>query len=203
MTVKLVSAVRGPYPKPKGEKVARVTTTMQDAMGNVSTPMPQYKSHKNVWALKIKEITVANPPTIAELEEILAGQEFHGDEEIVGAMITPEENGFAAFPVSRRYMLKHNPQVGGYYVVYADGYKSWSPAQAFEGGYAPILGETGRFPDGKLNPSDEGELQFAVGHENGSVVLSFGKPVAWMAMPPKTAEHFAALLTDHAQRVGG
>jgi hypothetical protein len=27
-----------------------------------------------------------------------------------------------------------NP-VGGYYVVYEDGYTSWSPAEAFEGGY--------------------------------------------------------------------
>jgi hypothetical protein len=97
--------------------------------------MPRYRSHKIVHALKIKEITPANPPTIAELEELLNGEEFHGDEEIVGAIITPEEDGFAAFLVSRRYVLKHNPQVGGYYVVYADGYKSWSPAEAFEEGY--------------------------------------------------------------------
>jgi hypothetical protein len=111
---------------------------MQEAQGNVGAEMPRYQSHKHVWALKIKEITVANPPTIAELEEILNSEKFHGDEEIVGAIITPEDSGYAAFPVSRHYMLKHDPKVGGYYVVYADGYKSWSPAQAFEEGYTRV-----------------------------------------------------------------
>ena len=33
------------------------------------------------------------------------------------------------------YMHKHKPEVGGYYVVYEDGYKSFSPAGAFESGY--------------------------------------------------------------------
>jgi len=35
-------------------------------------------------------------------------------------------------------MYKHKPEVGGYYVVYADGYKSFSPAQAFEEGYTRV-----------------------------------------------------------------
>jgi hypothetical protein len=30
------------------------------------------------------------------------------------------------------------PSVGGYYVVYDDGYKSYSPSEAFEGGYTKI-----------------------------------------------------------------
>lgn len=29
-------------------------------------------------------------------------------------------------------------KVGGYYVVYEDGYESWSPAEAFEKGYTLI-----------------------------------------------------------------
>ena len=29
-------------------------------------------------------------------------------------------------------------QVGGYYVVYTGGYKSWSPAEAFEDGYTKV-----------------------------------------------------------------
>jgi hypothetical protein len=33
---------------------------------------------------------------------------------------------------------KHKPEVGGYYVVYKEGYKSFSPAGAFEEGYALI-----------------------------------------------------------------
>ena len=34
------------------------------------------------------------------------------------------------------------PRVGGYYVVYADGYKSFSPATAFEEGYTKIYYES-------------------------------------------------------------
>jgi hypothetical protein len=34
-------------------------------------------------------------------------------------------------------MHKHKPQVGGYFVQYRDGYKSFSPAAAFEEGYSP------------------------------------------------------------------
>lgn len=30
------------------------------------------------------------------------------------------------------------PQLGDYYVVYEDGYASWSPAKAFEEGYSQI-----------------------------------------------------------------
>jgi len=70
---------------------------------------PRYKSIKEVWALKIKAID--------------------------GLKITPEEEGYAPFDVDEAYMEKHKPEVGGYYVVYKDGYKSWSPAKAFEEGY--------------------------------------------------------------------
>ncbi len=37
--------------------------------------------------------------------------------------------------MSAEYVNKHRPQPGGYYVQYADGYLSYSPAQAFEGSY--------------------------------------------------------------------
>lgn len=40
--------------------------------------------------------------------------------------------------VSHEYMRKHKPQIGGYYVVYEDGYDSFSPAEAFESGYTKI-----------------------------------------------------------------
>ena len=51
------------------------------------------------------------------------------------AMITPEEEGYAPFKVDFEYMRKHKPQVGGYFVQYEDGYKSFSPAEPFESGY--------------------------------------------------------------------
>jgi hypothetical protein len=76
--------------------------------------MPKYSCHKKVWALKIKLIGIAPDGS---------------------GLITPEDQGYAAFEVSTEYMEKHKPQYGGYYVVYKGGYKSFSPAEAFEDGY--------------------------------------------------------------------
>lgn len=61
------------------------------------------------------------------------------------------------------------------------------------------LGATGAFPEGKLNEEDEGELRFAVGTENGEVVLVFNTPVAWMGMTPEQAVKLAGVLVAKAQ----
>ena len=89
-----------------------------------SIEMPRYQSHKVVWALKIKAIVRDGEGEDRETDG--------------SAMITPEEPGYAPFKVDHAYMHKHKPQVGGYYVVYGDGYQSWSPADAFESGYTRI-----------------------------------------------------------------
>ena len=77
--------------------------------------MPKYQCHKKVWALKIKEIQddKATQPTLA----------FH-------------EAGYAPISVDWDWYYKHKPVAGGYYVVYEDGYKSFSPEKAFEEGYS-------------------------------------------------------------------
>ena len=93
----------------------------------VSIEMPKYKCHKEVWALKIKEI-VLDSDLAKETNRETDGS----------AMITPEEEGFAPFKVDYDYLRKHKPEVGGYYVVYKGGYKSWSPASDFEDGYSKI-----------------------------------------------------------------
>lgn len=83
----------------------------------VSAELPKYKCFKEVWALKI------------------SGIKHHKD---ASATIFPEDNTYAPFEVEAAYIEKHKPQVGGYYVVYKDGYKSYSPAKAFEEGYELI-----------------------------------------------------------------
>ncbi|WP_257827944.1 hypothetical protein [Burkholderia glumae] len=90
--------------------------------------MPKYVCHKQVWALKIKAIWPNTDPSKSGLAGAIQD----------GATITPVEEGYAPFEVSESYIEKHKPQVGGYYVVYADGYKSFSPAEAFESGYTLI-----------------------------------------------------------------
>lgn len=77
-------------------------------MTDVQRELPKYQSHKQVWGLKIKSID--------------------------GQTITPHEEGYAPFGVSAEYLEKHKPEAGGYYVVYEGGYKSFSPADAFESG---------------------------------------------------------------------
>ena len=87
---------------------------------NASREMPKYECHKKVWALKIAEIT---EPT---------------DATGTSRTIMPADEGYGPFVVDGAYMAKHKPEAGGYYVVYEDGYKSFSPAGAFESGYTPL-----------------------------------------------------------------
>ena len=62
------------------------------------------------------------------------------------------------------------------------------------------LGATGRYPKGHLHPSDEGELRLAVVTKGDKVILSFGKPVAWIGFDPEQAEGLADLLRQHAKQ---
>lgn len=89
--------------------------------------MPRYKSHKEVWALKISKIVFDSNLATKE------NRETDGS-----ATIYPHEDGYAPFKVDHKYVQKHQPRAGGYYVVYEDGYESWSPAEAFEEGYTLI-----------------------------------------------------------------
>ena len=50
----------------------------------------------------------------------------------------PPNSGLPGVYVSGDYLGKHTPQLGGYYVVYDDGYSSFSPAKAFEEGYTRL-----------------------------------------------------------------
>jgi len=60
------------------------------------------------------------------------------------------------------------------------------------------LGPTGKFPDGKLSPDDEGEINLEVSCGPGVVKLDFGIQVRWIALPPDGALELAALLAAHA-----
>ncbi len=94
--------------------------------GSVSVEMPRYRSHKEVHALKIAQVDLCEDRPSARTET---------DD---GAMITPVEDGYAPFMVNRGYVNRHDPKPGGYYIVYQDGYKSFSPAEAFEAGYTLV-----------------------------------------------------------------
>lgn len=120
--------------------------------------MPKYRCHKEVSALKISKIEyerrdhalvedkhreeasvaiaenrvfgMSHAEMAQSLANVEAGKAYRGT-----AMIHPAEAEYAPFEVDATYLKKHSPQIGGYYVVYTDGYKSYSPAKAFEEGY--------------------------------------------------------------------
>jgi len=57
------------------------------------------------------------------------------------------------------------------------------------------LGATGKYPRGSLGPGDEGEVNFAIGHDDkGNVIIDFNTPVAWFGMPPELAVNFARII---------
>ena len=85
--------------------------------GQSSAEIPKYVSHKEVWALKIKKVA----------ENYNGSLDLFFEEPF--APINMEEGELTGRP---------NPAEGWYYVVYKDGYKSFSPAEAFEGGYTRV-----------------------------------------------------------------
>lgn len=98
------------------------------------TPLPQYRCHKVVRAIKIARIVLhkdVDPPGAGG-----QGPYYNVDT----AFLYPDEShGLPGrVVVGRPYLVKYEPQIGGYYVVYADGYESYSPADAFEDGYTKI-----------------------------------------------------------------
>ncbi len=88
-------------------------------MSETTRELPRYKCHKEVHALKIASID--------------APYGMQGS-----ATLHFQNEEYAPITVGKEYNQKHGPLAGGYYVVYQDGYMSWSPAEVFEAGYALI-----------------------------------------------------------------
>lgn len=80
---------------------------------------PEYKCHKIVRAAKITEI-----------------ESHESNGEGSHTMIFGEISG--RLFLTDVWKEKHNPEVGGYVVIYEDGYISFSPGDTFEAGYTKI-----------------------------------------------------------------
>ena len=90
------------------------------------TEIPLYQCHKRVRAFKIGRIV-----------EPSRRQVFIGSA-AAGLLSSPDFRHTAT--VRAEYFEKHKPRPGGFYILYEDGYESYSPAQAFESGYTRIDG---------------------------------------------------------------
>lgn len=80
---------------------------------------------------------------------------------------------------------------------------TWPPIdalKAFQPWNKRPVGATGKFPQGHLSDDDQGELRMGVGYDklNGIVRVEFGKPVAWLGIPPAEAIQLAKLLLRQA-----
>jgi len=111
--------------------------------------MDKYECHKEVHALKISKIErkpadlccadqVRDPGFIGNFLYLLSFGSAMIEFEKEGASPTADK---LEIHVTYEFMKKHEPKVGGYLVVYSDGYMSWSPADAFEGGYTQVSQE--------------------------------------------------------------
>lgn len=89
--------------------------------------LQRYKCHKIVLAARILEA-------------------MHGEAGQAGMLLLEIPGGVLEHHVPADWMAKHEPEIGGYYVVYENdqgGYASYSPAQPFEDGYTladPLAG---------------------------------------------------------------
>jgi hypothetical protein len=67
------------------------------------------------------------------------------------------------------------------------------------------IGATGEFPRGKLVEEDEGEIRVAIAadHKTQTVVIDFGKPVAWIGFTGEQAQQIADTLIKKAWELRG
>ena len=95
------------------------TRKEEKVVDETTVEVPKYKSHKTVRAAKITEI-----------------QNHESDGSGSRTMVFGEIGG-SKF-LTDEWNERFKPEVGGYYVIYEDGYISYSPAKAFEEGYTKV-----------------------------------------------------------------
>lgn len=89
--------------------------------------MPKYQSHKIVHALKLDAVRHGH--------NVEGGSSFHS------CVLYPADKAFNPIEVDgdwcfARISIENDDC--GYLVVYEDGYRSWSPTEAFEKGYTRL-----------------------------------------------------------------
>lgn len=65
------------------------------------------------------------------------------------------------------------------------------------------IGPIGEHPFGKIDETDDGAIQLGIAsdHENGTVIVNFGTPVAWLGLYPAQAKQMAESLIKHADEL--
>lgn len=84
--------------------------------------MPRYVSHKQVWALEIA--------TVGPIGNLGRRQ------------LSFRDPGYATIEAPNEMFSRYTPVPGDFYVVYPDGYKSFSPRKAFLEGYTKVAADS-------------------------------------------------------------
>lgn len=63
------------------------------------------------------------------------------------------------------------------------------------------LGATNNFPQGKLHPTDEGEIKMAISTKDNKVIIVFGKPTAWIGMDKEQAIQLGKTIIKKAEEM--
>lgn len=58
-----------------------------------------------------------------------------------------------------------------------------------------------KFPDGKLNPLDEGVFQYAITVDKGKLIIAFEKSCTWIGLNKTDVEDLIKSLTDKLKEV--
>lgn len=91
----------------------------------MATKLPLYNCHKQVRAARIAESAYSSE-----------------EGRLMGYVMLELPNGtLYQQPVHHHWLDKYQPEIGGYFVEYGDGYISYSPAAAFEEGYSLAEGD--------------------------------------------------------------
>jgi len=64
-----------------------------------------------------------------------------------------------------------------------------------------MIGATKKFPQGKLNKTDEGELRMAIYEEKGNIVINFGKDLSWIGFGKEDAIALGEMLISKAKNL--
>ena len=63
------------------------------------------------------------------------------------------------------------------------------------------LGATGNFPDGKIDPNDEGEIRFAMTISDGKLIINFGKPIVWVGLTKENVNDLITYLQENVKEM--
>lgn len=67
--------------------------------------------------------------------------------------------------------------------------------------YGPEIGATNKFPDGKINEQDQGQIMIGVTVKDDKVIMSFGKAVEWIGFTREEAIQVGQSLLDRARQI--